>query len=122
MLPIGGFAIAVALVGITSAFKDAPKTNSGVDTYSFEYQPPATDPYSIANVEDTANWVYNEDASGCGGVDKACALLDVPEDFVDASGTPTLKSSINIVAVLTGANAKVASTASTAIDIENQSN
>ena len=120
MLPACGFVIAVALVGLTSSFKEAPKSNGSFLTYSFEYQPPSTDPYSEANVENPANWIYNASATSCGGIDKACALLDVPDAFVDATGTPTLKDAINIVAQETNGVAKVTSTAATLATISNQ--
>ena len=120
MLPACGFVIAVALVGITSSFKDAPKKVDGFVTYSFEYQPPSSNPYSKANVENDSNWVYNPDATDCGGEDKACSLLDVPAALVDATGTPTLKPAINIVAVEQNGVARVTSTSSTAVTISNQ--
>lgn len=42
-LPVCGFAIAIGLVGITSAFKDAPKqTNSQQTEYYFAYSAPTT--------------------------------------------------------------------------------
>lgn len=120
MLPACGFVIAAALVGLTSSFKEAPKKVNGFVTYSFEYQPPTTNPYTQASVENDSNWVYNADATDCGGEDKACALLNVPAALVDATGTPTLKPAINIVAVEQNGVAHVTSTSSTAVTISNQ--
>ena len=79
MLPACGFVIAVALVGITSAFKDAPKTNSGDPAYYFEYQ--SGDP---AN---PANWEYTSDGTGCSGAGESCKIL-LSEDYVNTGTNP----------------------------------
>lgn len=79
----------------TSAFKKAPLA----DTYIFEYQPPSSNDYSVASVENDSNWVYTATAPDCGGTEKACSL-EVPENDVNTGTTPTLKSSVGIEAEL----------------------
>lgn len=79
LLPACGFAIAVALVGITSAFKDAPKTKSGDPTYYFEYQ--------TGDASNPANWQFTSDGSGCSGDGQSCKIL-LPEDYVNTSTNP----------------------------------
>ena len=105
----------------TSAFNKVPKSAGTQMSYSFEYTPPSTDPYSVANVEDTANWHYNASAAECPGDDEACALLNVPATYVNTGSTPTLKSSINIDAVESSPGiAKVNATAAGSATISNQ--
>lgn len=103
MLPACGFVIAVALIGITSAFKDAPKNGNGREMYVFEYNPPESDPepYSVANVQDVSHWTSTTDATPCTNTNfKACKIY-ASAGNVDASGSePVLLSSEAISATL----------------------
>ncbi len=112
ILPACAVAMGVALVMATSAFKEAPKDKSGDPLYTFQYNPPGTDPYSVANVEDVGNWSYTANTDPCtSGTAKACKIY---ASHVDNSGPePVLLTSENISATLnmgTG-TARVVSTA-----------
>lgn len=94
--PFAAMAVGAVLALATSAFKQSPQTKSGDPMYTFEYTPPSTDPYSAANVQDTANWNFTTNPDPCLGSDKACTL-EVPADYVKNPGSsPTLLSSIDI--------------------------
>ncbi len=100
LLPACGFAIAAALAGVTSAFKEAPKNKSGQMLYTFRYNPPSSDPYSATHVEDVANWSYTADTNPCSGDDVEACKIQVPADYVNnpagAPATRTLKPAIDI--------------------------
>lgn len=72
MLPACGFAIAVALVGITSAFKDAPKKSGDPTTYYFQFNG------SNGQEDDPAQWSEIDestyDLSSCNQKFRGCAL------------------------------------------------
>lgn len=74
ILPVGGFVIAVALVGITSGFKDAPKETSGKFAQShFEFT-------GIHGLEDQrADWklISEEeyDALACETGQQGCGMI-----------------------------------------------
>ncbi len=134
LLPACGFAIAAALAGVTSAFKEAPKDKSGQTMYTFEYTPPASDPthpYSVGNVENVANWTFTSNDDRCLDVNiRACKIFASP-DNVDASGDePVLLSTEDISAAIfpTTGTAYVQSTddgalgTATASNISNKSN
>ncbi|HTN37409.1 MAG TPA: hypothetical protein VL053_10065 [Arachidicoccus sp.] len=113
ILPIGAIAAGVALVMATSGFTKAPKANLGGDQlYTFQYNPPGTDPYSVNNVEDENNWslATPEDACPSGSI-KAC---QIQASQVDLSGpVPMLLASEAIQAAVTPGttSAKVTMTA-----------
>lgn len=123
--PFAAMAVGAVLALATSAFSKAPKDKSGdPTTYSFEYNPPSgdPDPYSISNVQNVANWQNTTSPDPCGGSDEACTLLNVPDTYVNGGSTPTLKSTINIVAQESSPNvAFVHSTAAgSSVTIKNQ--
>ena len=124
LLPLVAIAFGVVLVLVASAFKKAPNTNTvhGKYTlYTFQYSGPD---YSVAHVEDPANWTYVSLSPGCSGNQKACSI-EASDTYVDASGSaPVLKSSINIQAVLTPATstARVTSIADPNGGFANQTN
>lgn len=94
--PFAAMAVGAVLALFNSAFKQVPRDKNDDPMYTFEYTPPASDPYSAAHVQDTANWVFTSTPDPCLGSDKACTL-EVPADFVNNPGSsPTLKSSIAI--------------------------
>lgn len=77
ILPVCGFAIAVALVGVTSAFKEAPKGQNGQTLYRFMYDlssPNIGTAYSETSVEDERNWTYAPEESCPSGTVKACTI------------------------------------------------
>ena len=103
LAPVAAMVMGVALALVTSAFNTPHKTKGGATLYSFEYNPPATDPYSVANVENVSNWVYTASSPGCSGNQEACSL-QASDSYVDNSGSsPVLESSIDIQAVNTPA-------------------
>ncbi|WP_156522645.1 hypothetical protein [Arachidicoccus ginsenosidimutans] len=99
LLPVFAIAIGVALVAVTSAFKEQPKSKSGQTLYTFEY---SGGDYSQASVEDVGNWDFTSNNDPCiSGVAKACKIY---ASHVDASGDePVLDSSENIVAAYNSA-------------------
>lgn len=100
LLPTCGLALGVALVIATSAFKEAPKDKSGDPLYTFQYNAPATNPYSETNVENKANWSYNAGTPSCDDNDQRACSFEVSSNSVDVPtmGNPTLKSSFSITA------------------------
>lgn len=108
LLPLCGFVIAVALVVLTSSFKAAHKTMSGDTLYQFAYNPPATNPYSVTNVENVANWSYSPSGSCTSGSVKACTILASQVDDSDPSN-PVLLSSEDITASTTTPNNSIVS-------------
>ncbi|MGF7232620.1 hypothetical protein [Arachidicoccus sp.] len=110
ILPACGLALGVALVIATSAFTKAPQTKSGDPMYQFTYNPPTTNPYSVSNVENVANWSYDPNATCPSGNVKACTI---EASHVDASDptNPVLLSSEDIDAAATAGVARVISTA-----------
>lgn len=118
--PFAAMAVGAVLALATSAFKTS-QSKSGDTTYSFEYNPPSSNPYSVANVENVANWKYNASPDECIGDKEACTLLNVPSTYVNTGSTPTLKSSINIDAQESSTGvAFVHSTAASSATISNQ--
>jgi len=109
LLPACGFAIAVALVAVTSAFKEAPRTKGGDTMYTFEYNASGGTDYSATSVEKASNWSYTSDDSRCTDVNNKACRIYVTEDYVDnPSSAPALDPSIDIVAAAgTGSNAYV---------------
>lgn len=101
LLPLFAIVTGVALVMVTSAFKQAPKDKSGDTLYTFQYNPPATNPFSVTNIENVSNWSSTSTSPGCSGNQKACSI-EATDDYVDNSGSsPVLKSTIDIQATLT---------------------
>lgn len=127
ILPVCGFVIAVALVGVTSAFKEAPKTKGGQTLYQFQYDPPTgSQAYSVANVENVANWKYAPSGSCNSDNIKACTIMASHVDDSDPTD-PVLLNSENITAQETSTDVSiVASTAdapnTTSSNIQNRVN
>lgn len=126
LLPLFTIVTGVALVAVTSAFKEAPKNKSGDPLYQFTYNPPTTNPYSVSNVENVANWSYDPDATCPNGNVKACTIEASQVDDSDPLN-PVLLSSENITATASGSGiAHVASTADASLptspNISNRTN
>lgn len=97
LLPLFAIATGAALVAVTSAFKEQPKTKSGDTLYTFYYNGPN---YTTAAIENESNWVYTSSSDLCSfDPEKACRI-QVTEDYVNNPGTmsATLKSSANVTA------------------------
>ena len=73
VLPACGFVIAVALVGITSAFKDAPKKT--LDSYFYQFKDGLA--YTQTNIENSENYERSNDA--CQSGSNVCGVL-LPSD------------------------------------------
>lgn len=50
------FLVLVLFVANATESKETPKKEKALTTVVFRYTPPATDPYTEANVKNTANW------------------------------------------------------------------
>ncbi len=100
LLPACGFAIAAALAGVTSAFKEAPKTKSGDTMFTFQYVPPSGTDYSQASVENLSNWQYTSDNTRCSDQQIRACKVYVTQGFVDGTdpGNYTLDPSYEITA------------------------
>lgn len=113
ILPVCGFVIAVALVGVTSAFKEAPKQWNGQSTLTFEYTPP--DPqnpsYAPADVSTLSNWHTTSDASECSNDNQRACKIYVPDAAPYVDGNDNLQSAINLTLGGTATEAYVESTA-----------
>ncbi|HEU0228656.1 MAG TPA: hypothetical protein VFQ86_13030 [Arachidicoccus soli] len=123
LLPTCGLALGVALVLATSAFKEAPKDKSGDTLYTFEYNAPATNPYSAANVENVANWSYTSGTPSCDANNQKACSIEVHSNYVNNPGAPssTLKSNFSISATnYDMSDAYVASTSDASGVITNQ--
>lgn len=110
ILPVCGFVIAVALVGVTSAFKEAPKQWNGQSTLTFEYSAP-NGSYTPADVSTLSNWHTTSDPSECSNKQNRACKIYVPDaaPYVDASDN--LQPAINLTLGGTATNAYVESTA-----------
>ncbi|MGN6804011.1 MAG: DUF6520 family protein [Ginsengibacter sp.] len=97
IMPVFAIALGLVLALATSAFKQAPKDQNGVDTYLFEYD--ISQPYDVSHVQDKANWDLNQNAAGCDQTNQEACTIRVPESDVDNPGpSATLKSSFSITA------------------------
>ncbi|SEA28034.1 hypothetical protein SAMN05192529_11279 [Arachidicoccus rhizosphaerae] len=74
VLPACGFVIAVALVGITSAFKDAPKTNGNNFAQAY-FQFTGTHNQEDNRLEWTQITQAQYDALDCPGSLKGCSMI-----------------------------------------------
>jgi hypothetical protein len=93
----------IAVVGLGLAFKPVGNIKkvaakkSGT-MYTFAYNGPD---FSVANVENEANWSYTSSTDLCDGIDVKPCRIQVSESFVNNPGTaPTLKSTANVSATL----------------------
>ncbi|WP_316736747.1 hypothetical protein [Pedobacter aquatilis] len=94
------FVFGLAIVFSQSAFKYADKQNGkSFDTRTFYYHGPST--YSVAEVEDEANWNTTPPEELCDQQLQAACRIDIDVNYVDnpSSSTPTLKSIANLSAV-----------------------
>lgn len=79
LLPIFAIAIGVALVTVTSAFKEKPKFKSGDTTYYFEYQ--------SGDASNPSNWQYTSDETLCDGDGESCKIR-LTQAHVNTTTTP----------------------------------
>jgi hypothetical protein len=114
---IGFLALITAICA--AAFTKPSGLNHPLSTKIFEYQPPSTDPFSQANVENRANWAETSlSSTTCNkNLDRACQLV-VDQSFINPDHT--LKSTFMIQAsqALSG-NYYVSGGSATAIDNKN---
>lgn len=90
--------MAVTLVLSAVAFK-APEKK--LATKLFRYNPPTTDPYSMANVQNKSRWQYVTDASVCPtNVNEKACELQVTDSPVYVNGDNTLSAGFSITATL----------------------
>jgi hypothetical protein len=96
----GIFAVALAFTAV--AFK-APEKK--LVTKLFRYNPPTSNPYSMANVQDKSRWQYVTDPQTCtvNNNQKACEL-QVNDDPTYINPDNTLSSSFSITAALWSGN------------------
>lgn len=111
------------LVLITAFFAAAFTKPSAVKhplaTKIFEYQPPSTDPFSQANVENRSNWVETSlTTTTCNQAnDRACQLV-VDQSFINPDHTLNSSFMIQASQALSG-NYYVSGGSATAIDNKN---
>jgi len=83
----------LVLVFAGSAFK-ADNAEKRVQ-YKFRYN---STNYSQAAVETESNWIHDESAPDCeAGLEEPCTIV-VDQSFVNTGSTPTLKSTLNLIA------------------------
>ena len=106
MLPCSAFAAAIALVVSFSSFTGAAKTVGADELLTFEYNPPSNDPdpYSKENVENVANWEYQDQPGTCNLGDEQPCQIYVPNNSTYVGAGNTLKSAINIQAETQGSS------------------
>ena len=92
---IGLMALIIAFCA--AAFTKPAGTSHPLSTKIFQYQPPALNPYSQANVEKQSNWAETSlSGTTCNtNLDRACQL-QVDDSYINPDHT--LKSSFMIVA------------------------
>lgn len=106
ILGIFATAIAISLAAFTTPEKP-PKPP--VDFYVFEFNPNLS--YSVNNVETESNWIYKGLNQAMCEIqnEKACRVKVVQSYVNDPTGSPTLKTTANIAATLSGTTAHVTS-------------
>jgi hypothetical protein len=114
---IGLMAIIMAVFAV--AFTKPAAGSEPLSTKIFEYQPPSTNPFSQANVENRGNWTETSliNTTCNNNPDRACQLV-VDQTFINSDHT--LKSTFMIQAsqALSG-NYYVSGGSATAIDNKN---
>ena len=94
ILPALAIILGLGIVFTQSAFKGEAKGKRL--QYTFRYNGPD---HSKANVENESNWVYTTSPITCDDVPQEACSIVVDQAFVNNPlTTPTLKSSLNIVA------------------------
>lgn len=91
MLPACAVAVGVALVTVTSAFTEVPKTNGPLAEYYFEYNQPTGQEADEAQWEPITQLEY--EASTCSGLIHGCVLKTTS---VTGSGTSMRPSKVNV--------------------------
>ena len=89
--------LAIIIAAFAAAFTKPVEGNHPLSTKIFQYQPPSSNPYSEANVENRSNWVETSlSSTTCNNnVDRACQL-QVDNSFINPD--QTLKSTFMITA------------------------
>lgn len=91
------FVFGLAIVFSQSAFKYVEKQNGrSFDQRTFYYHGPST--YSVAEVEDEANWTTVPSEDLCDQTNQIACRIDIDLSFVDnpSSPSPTLNSSADL--------------------------
>jgi hypothetical protein len=92
-----GIGLVALIIAVCAAAFTTPITLKPLATKIFQYQAPALNPYSQANVQKLSNWVETSlSGTTCNtNLDRACQL-EVDNSFINPD--QTLKSSFMIVA------------------------
>ena len=99
MLPAFAIAIGLALAMATSGFKEVPKNKNGDQLFTFQYNPPGGTDYSTTSVQNVTKWSYTTDNNDCSNNDIEACKVRVPVTYVNnPTGSPSLKSSVNLTA------------------------
>eukprot|EP00744_Colponema_vietnamica_P037632 GILI01068826.1.p1 GENE.GILI01068826.1~~GILI01068826.1.p1 ORF type:complete len:123 (+),score=3.28 GILI01068826.1:346-714(+) len=92
-LMLFAFILGIGLVFTQSAFKSTNRT-----LYTFRY---VGADYLKASVENESNWIYDSSAASCDDSPEQACTIKVDAAFVNnPTTTPSLKSSLNLVAAL----------------------
>lgn len=97
--------LAVVLAISATAFKTIKEKKTQADKYVFAY----SGDYSVLSVQNESNWSYvGMNQSLCNNTNQKACRVAVIESYVnDPTGSPTLKTTANITATLSGTTAHV---------------
>ncbi len=114
-----------AILGVGLAMARSPLGSKDISAW-FEYQPPTTSPYSQANVQSPANYIYTSSDERCDDeLDIPCKIQVSSSYYHTSGGVPVLNTSgtvTNISASVNSATGTYYVNGGSLLDFSNQSN